>query len=136
MVWHGECLSLCDKYRDSLDQCSIAMKRHHGYGNSYKRKHFIETGLQSQRFNPLPSWQGREAPESLHWVFRQQEERDSGLAWASEISKPAPMTHYPQQGHTVGPKNNLLNGHMWYTNSVCVCICVLAHVGVGWDSYI
>jgi len=31
----------------------IAVKRHHDHGNSYKGKHFIEAGLQIQRFNPI-----------------------------------------------------------------------------------
>ena len=32
------------------------MKRYHDQGNSYKGKHFIRSGLQSQRFSPLSSW--------------------------------------------------------------------------------
>ena len=36
---------------------SIAVKRHHDQGNSYKAKHFIGAGLQVQKFSPLSSWQ-------------------------------------------------------------------------------
>jgi hypothetical protein len=35
---------------------SIAMKRHHDHGKSYKEKYLIGTGLQVQRFSPLLSW--------------------------------------------------------------------------------
>jgi len=41
-----------------LSQCSIAVKRHLDQGNSYQGKHFIEAGLQFQRFSPLSSWWG------------------------------------------------------------------------------
>jgi hypothetical protein len=36
---------------------SIAVKRHHDQGNSYKRTHLIGAGLQFQRFSLLSSWQ-------------------------------------------------------------------------------
>ena len=36
---------------------SIAVRRHHDHGNSYKEKHLTGTGLQFQRFSPLSSWQ-------------------------------------------------------------------------------
>ena len=39
-----------------LVKVSNAIKRYYGQGNSYKRKHLIETTLQVQRFNPLSSW--------------------------------------------------------------------------------
>jgi hypothetical protein len=32
------------------------VKKHHDHTNSYKTKHFIGAGLQSQRFNSLSSW--------------------------------------------------------------------------------
>jgi hypothetical protein len=35
---------------------SIAVKRHHDQGNSYKGQHLIEAGLQFHRFSPLSSW--------------------------------------------------------------------------------
>ena len=34
---------------------SIAVKRHHDQGNSYKQQHLIGAGLQVQRFNPVSS---------------------------------------------------------------------------------
>jgi len=37
---------------------SIAVKRHHDWGNSYEGKHLLRTGLQFQRFSPLSLWQG------------------------------------------------------------------------------
>ena len=36
---------------------SIAVKRHHDQGNSYKGKHLIGAGLQVQRFSPSSSRQ-------------------------------------------------------------------------------
>jgi hypothetical protein len=39
-------------------QCSIADKRHHDHGKSYKEAHLIGTFLQFQRFSPL-SWRER-----------------------------------------------------------------------------
>ena len=38
-----------------LVRVSIAVKRHHDQGNSYKRKHLIGAGLEFQRFSPLLS---------------------------------------------------------------------------------
>ena len=35
---------------------SIAAKRHHDQGNSYKEQHLIEAGLKIQNFSPLSSW--------------------------------------------------------------------------------
>jgi hypothetical protein len=35
---------------------SIAVKKHHDQGNSYKCKTLIGAGLQFQRFSPLSSW--------------------------------------------------------------------------------
>ena len=40
-----------------LYRVSIAVKKHHDQGNSYKDKHLIGAGLQFQRFSPLSSWQ-------------------------------------------------------------------------------
>jgi hypothetical protein len=34
---------------------SIAVKKHHYQGNSYKGQHLVGTGLQVQRFSPLSS---------------------------------------------------------------------------------
>ena len=45
----------CYLFADSL-RVSIAVKRHHDHGNSYKGKHFTGASLQSQRFSPLLSW--------------------------------------------------------------------------------
>ena len=39
-----------------LVRVSIAVKRHHDQGNSYKGKHLIAASLQVQRFSPLSSW--------------------------------------------------------------------------------
>ena len=46
-----------DGHTGCLLQCSIAGKRHHDHGNSYKGKHLIEACLQFQRFIPLSSIQ-------------------------------------------------------------------------------
>jgi len=40
-----------------LVRASIAVKRQQEQENSYKGKHLIGAGLQSQRFSPLSSWQ-------------------------------------------------------------------------------
>jgi hypothetical protein len=42
--------------RCDLVRVSIAVKRHHEQGNSYKQQHLIGAGLQVQRFSPLSSW--------------------------------------------------------------------------------
>ena len=57
-------LSLCSgkvirkgqTFRHVLIRLSIAMKRHHDHGNSYKEKHLIGSGFQFHRFSPLSSW--------------------------------------------------------------------------------
>ena len=41
--------------RCDLVRVSIAVKRHHEQGNSYKQQHLIGAGLQVQRFSPLSS---------------------------------------------------------------------------------
>ena len=93
-----------------LVRVSIAVKRHHDHGNSYKGKHLIGSGLQFQRFSPLSSWWGAwqhtgkhgtgEVAQFLIWVSRQQEERVTlDLVWASKTSEPPPVTHLVQQGH-------------------------------------
>jgi hypothetical protein len=41
----------------ALIRVSIAMKRHHDQGNSYKGKHFIGASLRLQGFSPLSSQQ-------------------------------------------------------------------------------
>ena len=40
-----------------LSQYSVVVKNHYDHRNSYKEKHLIGAGLQSQRFNPLIAWQ-------------------------------------------------------------------------------
>jgi hypothetical protein len=58
---------------------SVAVKRHHDQGNSYKRQHLIRAGLQVQRFSPLSSRQehgsiqagmGLEELRVLHLVLK------------------------------------------------------------------
>lgn len=38
-------------------QCSVAVKRHHDHGNSYKRQHLVRAGLDFHGFGSLSSWQ-------------------------------------------------------------------------------
>jgi hypothetical protein len=38
-----------------LVRVPVAVKRHHGQGNSYKGQHLIRSGLEVQRFSPLSS---------------------------------------------------------------------------------
>jgi hypothetical protein len=40
-----------------LANVPFLMKRLYDHGNSYKEKHFVEAGLQVQRFSPLLPWQ-------------------------------------------------------------------------------
>jgi hypothetical protein len=50
-------------YLTVLVRISIAIKRHHSQGNSYKGQHFIEAGPQVLRFSPLSSWsEARQGP--------------------------------------------------------------------------
>jgi hypothetical protein len=48
-------LTIC--WRTVLVRVSIAEKRHHDQGNSYKG-HLRGAGLQVQKFSPLSSWHG------------------------------------------------------------------------------
>jgi hypothetical protein len=74
-------------YRYSLSWCSIAVKRHHGHGNFYKRKHLIGACLQFQSIiiTVGSTVVGR---QTRHWknsqqfyiqIHRQQKDRKSGL---------------------------------------------------------
>lgn len=40
-----------------LSYISVAVKRQHGQGSSYKGKHFIGAGIQFQSFSALSLWQ-------------------------------------------------------------------------------
>ena len=80
-----------------LDTVSIAVKRHHDQGNSYKEQHLIGAGLQVQRFSPSSwheTWQhpGRHGSEGKQKTGFQAARR--------RFSKPTPtVTHFLQQGH-------------------------------------
>ena len=45
-----------------LARVSIAVKRHHDQGNSYKGQHLIWAGLQILRSSPLSSWEAWQHP--------------------------------------------------------------------------
>lgn len=47
--------------------CSVAMKRHHDQGSSYKRKNLLWAGLQFQRVSPLSSCQGAGQHTGRYW---------------------------------------------------------------------
>jgi hypothetical protein len=75
----------------------IAVKKHHDYGNSYKRRYLIGAGIQFQKFSPLSPWQpaGRHGAGSLDLQVAGSELR------YNETSKPTPpVTHFLQQGYT------------------------------------
>jgi hypothetical protein len=84
-----------------LVRISIAVKRHHDQGNSYKGQHLIGAGLQVQRFSPLSSrweaWQhpGRhdagEGAESTSCSERNQ--KTNFHAARRRVSKPTPQRH-------------------------------------------
>jgi hypothetical protein len=66
------------------ESVSVAVKRHHYHGNSYKGKHLIGAGLQFQRFSPLScqeAWwhTGRhnagEVVDTSTLIGRQEQER-------------------------------------------------------------
>ena len=90
---------------------SIAMKRHHGHSNSYKRKHLIGTGLQ---FRGLVHYcHGRKQGGIIdgHGSGEVAESSTSGsagsrkretLAWLVhlKLQSPSLVKHFPQQGHT------------------------------------
>lgn len=72
------------KWQSACLRVSIAMKRDHDQGNSYKGKHLIGLGLQVQRISPYVQHAdrysaGEVAKEFYICIVRQQEERDTGL---------------------------------------------------------
>jgi hypothetical protein len=82
-----------------LDMVSIAVKRHHDQGNSYKEQHLIGDGLQVQRFSPL-SWQeawqhadrrgaaGSMAARRQAWCCRKHGSAQTGMV-LQELSSPS-----------------------------------------------
>ena len=99
-----------------LVRVSIAVKRHHDHGNSYKGKHFIGAGLWFQRFSPLSSWQEAWWHVSRHgagkapcWEFYIWIRRKKMTHWTwlepldlklSSSDTLPPVTHFLQQHHT------------------------------------
>lgn len=76
---------------------SIAVKKHHGRGESYKRKYLVGACLWCQRLSPLSVWwegwwHTERRGTDLQAAGR---ESDLGLVWAFETSKPTPQwTHF------------------------------------------
>jgi hypothetical protein len=72
----------------------LAVKRHHDRSSIYKGQCLIGAGLQSERFSPVSSW-----PEA--WEHPGRHDAGEGTeSSTSETSKPVPVTHFLQQGHT------------------------------------
>ena len=92
-----------------LVRVSIAMKRHHDQGNSYKGQHLIGAGFQFQRFYTLLSWQkawhhlgrhdaGEGAESSTSWSEGSRE-RVWLLCTGQSLSTRSPQSP-PTQWHT------------------------------------
>jgi hypothetical protein len=100
IVWKWQSCKKSSKINHCLSLCSIAVKRHHDHGNSYKGKHFIEIGLVLEVQSLLSWWEawwhtGRcgtgEVPESWTSGLAARRKRETlGLAWAFETPKPTP----------------------------------------------
>lgn len=81
---------------------SIAVKRHHDHGNSYK-EHLTVVAAYIQRSSPLSSRWGAWWPAGRHdagytLIRRQQEAVTLSEAWAKETSESTPtVTHFLQQ---------------------------------------
>jgi hypothetical protein len=99
-----------------LVRVSIAIRRHHHQGNSYKGKHFAGAGLQVLRFSLL-SWQEawqcagrhgtREADSSTSSKGKQ--EMTFFQAARKRVSKPTPtVTHFLQKAIPTLTRPNLL----------------------------
>ena len=57
LVFHTCCQHATGIPQSCCLRISIAVKRHHDHGNSYKGKHLAGAGLHLQRFCQLSSWQ-------------------------------------------------------------------------------
>jgi hypothetical protein len=69
-----------------LVRVSIAVKRHHDHGNSYKKKkHLVGAGLQFQRFSSLSSWQEAWWHTGRHDAGEGAENSISGSAGSRKI---------------------------------------------------
>jgi hypothetical protein len=89
---------------------SIAVKRHHDQGNSYKRQHLIGAGLPFQRFSPsssrweawsYPGGHGAGGAESSTSCSKEKQEKTVSHMGRRRVSKPTPIvTNILQQGHT------------------------------------
>ena len=84
------------------------MNRHHNYGNCYKGKHLVGTGLQFrgsvryQHGGKHGSIQADMVPESSISVSRISTKREWHWAWlvCLKFQNPPPVTHFLQLGHT------------------------------------
>jgi hypothetical protein len=99
-----------------LVRVSIAVKRHHDQGNSYKGQRLIGAGLQVQRFSPLPSRRehgrhGAGGAESSSSCSKVKREKTVLQGTRRRISKSTPrvtdfflLGHTSQQCHSLGGK--------------------------------
>lgn len=97
-----------------LARVSIAVKRYHNQGNSYKGKHLIGAGLQVQRFSPLSSWweacqlpgrHGAGGAESSTACYEGKQKTTVFQEARKRVSKPTSIvTQFLQQGHTYSNK--------------------------------
>jgi hypothetical protein len=99
---------------------SIAEKRQHDQGNSYKGQNLIAVGLQVQRFSPLSSWQEAWQRPGRHGIggaecstpfSKGKQEKTNPHVSRRRVSKPTPKvgTHFLQQGHIYSNKATLSN---------------------------
>ena len=98
-------------YHKNAVMPSVAVKRHHNQGNSYKRQqHLTGAGLQVQRFSPLSSrqeaWQhlgrhGTGGAESSTSCSEGKQKTAVFQAARVKVLKPTlTVTYFLQQGHT------------------------------------
>ena len=111
---------------------SIAVKKHHDQGNSYKGQHLIGATLQVQRFSPLSSrWENGSIQAGMAQaelrVLRLHSKAASGrltsrqLGWGSyaytHSDTPIPTrSHLFQQGHTSRCCHSLVQGYINHHN--------------------
>jgi hypothetical protein len=97
-----------------LVRVSIAVKRHHDQGNSYKGQHLIRACLQVQRFSPLSSRQEHgsvhagmvleELRVTLHLDLKATRRRLTSRQLGGASQSPLQQWYFFKQGHTYSNK--------------------------------
>lgn len=93
-----------------LSHCSIAVKRHHDQGNSYKRKHLIGACIQFRRFSLLPAWWHADSSGIVSGsciLICRQRGTGPAMGFLKPLS-PLPVTHFLQQVHIYSSRPHLI----------------------------